>query len=81
MFYPFEPLDTDIATTSGITALLQFLVKTEFWKVLSHAETFHDYCKCLDAWLGGAQHMVIVLGLTLTLCYRNSREVSLCLNQ
>ena len=47
--------------------MLLFQVKMEFWEVPSRAETFHGYCGQLDAWAGGAQHMVTGLGLTLTL--------------
>ena len=39
----------------------------EFWEVPSRAGTFHGYCEHLDAWAGGAQHVVTGLGLTLTL--------------
>ena len=39
----------------------------EFWEVPSCAKTFHGYCERLDAWAGGAQHVVIGLRLALTL--------------
>ena len=39
----------------------------EFWEVPLGAGTFHGYCGRLDAWAGGAQHVVTGLGLTLTL--------------
>ena len=39
----------------------------EFWEVPLQARTFHGYCERLDAWAGGAQHVVIGLGLTLIL--------------
>ena len=36
-------------------------------EVSSHVKTFHGYCGHLDAWAGVAQHMIIGLGLALTL--------------
>ena len=47
----------------------------EFWEVSSRAGTFHGYCGRLDTWLGGSQHVVIGLGLTLTL-YKPHHSIS-----
>ena len=50
-----------------LLTLLWFYAKTKIWKVPSCAGTYYDYCGCLDVWPGGAKHLVIGLGLTLTL--------------